>query len=41
AEKRNAENVTFTESAAVAGWYLENWNDRKALSRPFEPPAQE
>jgi phospholipase D len=34
AERRNAENVTFTYSPELARLYLDNWESRKALSRP-------
>lgn len=34
AERRNAENVTFTYSADLARLYLDNWESRKARSRP-------
>ncbi len=34
AEQKNAENVTFTWSADLARLYLENWEARKAVSRP-------
>jgi phospholipase D len=34
AERRNAENVTFIDAPAVAGFYLANWDARKAVSRP-------
>lgn len=33
ADTKNAENVTFMESATVAGWYLANWNARQGVSR--------
>jgi phosphatidylserine/phosphatidylglycerophosphate/cardiolipin synthase-like enzyme len=34
AERRNAENVTFIESPALAAQFLANWASRKAVSRP-------
>lgn len=37
AESRNAENVIFTESPEVAGWFLENWASRRAASSPYLP----
>jgi phosphatidylserine/phosphatidylglycerophosphate/cardiolipin synthase-like enzyme len=33
AERRNAENVTFIDSAEVASRFLSNWNARRAVSR--------
>ncbi len=39
AERRNAENVTFTASRAVAARFLANWQARRALSLPFAPAA--
>lgn len=35
AETRNAENVTFITSAAVAARFLENWESRFKVSTPF------
>lgn len=34
AERKNAENVTFLESAELAALYLANWESRKAVSHP-------
>jgi hypothetical protein len=34
AEHRNAENVTFMDSPVIAGFYLRNWEARRAVSRP-------
>ncbi len=36
AQKRNAENVTFTESRELAAQYLVNWDSRLRVSRTFE-----
>lgn len=36
AQKRNAENVTFTESRELALEYLANWDGRLKVSRAFE-----
>ncbi len=36
AQKRNAENVTFTESRELAREYLANWDGRLKVSRAFE-----
>ncbi|WP_112603031.1 phospholipase D-like domain-containing protein [Rhizobium sp. WW22] len=36
AQKRNAENVTFTESRELARKYLGNWDSRLKVSRAFE-----
>lgn len=33
AERRNAENVTFTDSKTVASWYIKNWESRLKVSR--------
>jgi phosphatidylserine/phosphatidylglycerophosphate/cardiolipin synthase-like enzyme len=33
--KRNAENVTFTDSAELASQFLSNWNARCAVSRAY------
>ena len=40
AERRNAENVLFIESPAVAGWFAANWRARQAVSRPMVQPAR-
>ncbi len=39
AEHRNAENVTFIDSAEVARQFLLNWNSRKEVSRSYVEPA--
>jgi len=36
AEDDNVENVTFIASPEIAGWYLANWNSRKAVSEPLQ-----
>lgn len=36
AQKRNAENVTFTESSEIARQFTANWDSRLKASRPFE-----
>ena len=36
AQRRNAENVTFTESRELAREYLTNWYSRLKVSRAFE-----
>ncbi|GES53016.1 hypothetical protein Rhsp01_56020 [Rhizobium sp. NBRC 114257] len=36
AQKRNAENVTFTDSRELAREYLANWDSRLRVSRTFE-----
>ncbi len=36
AQKRNAENVTFTESREIARQFLANWDSRLKVSRAFE-----
>ncbi|MFJ6328500.1 MULTISPECIES: phospholipase D family protein [unclassified Rhizobium] len=36
AQKRNAENVTFTESREIARQFLANWDNRLKVSRVFE-----
>ncbi|MDL2410804.1 phospholipase D-like domain-containing protein [Rhizobium calliandrae] len=36
AQKRNAENVTFTDSREISQEYLANWDSRLKASRPFE-----
>ncbi len=38
AQKRNAENVTFTESRELARKYLANWDSRLKVSHVFETP---
>lgn len=38
AQKRNAENVTFTESRELAREYLANWDNRLKVSKVFETP---
>lgn len=40
AQRRNAENVTFIRSREVAGWYLDNWQARLAVSRPYDVAAR-
>ena len=35
ADARNAENVVILDSSEVAGWFLENWHGREAVSRVF------
>ncbi|NTH25645.1 phospholipase D family protein [Agrobacterium rhizogenes] len=40
AQKRNAENVTFTESREIAREYLGNWDSRLKASRAFEGKAR-
>jgi len=32
---RNGENVTFTESPEVAGWFLANWEAPQAVSAVY------
>ncbi|NTG00807.1 phospholipase D family protein [Agrobacterium rhizogenes] len=39
AQKRNAENVTFSESREIAWEFLRNWDSRLKVSRPFEGKA--
>jgi phosphatidylserine/phosphatidylglycerophosphate/cardiolipin synthase-like enzyme len=39
AEKRNAENVLFMDSQALAEQFVANWQSRLAASREFNPPA--
>ncbi|MGY5803372.1 phospholipase D-like domain-containing protein [Rhizobium sp. LEGMi12c] len=39
AQKRNTENVTFTESADIARQFLTNWDARLRESRAFDVPA--
>ncbi|NEI74994.1 phospholipase D family protein [Rhizobium lusitanum] len=39
AQKRNAENVTFTEGRELAREYLANWDSRLKVSRVFENSA--
>ena len=41
AQKRNAENVTFTESRELAQVYLANWDSRLKVSRAFEGHGQD
>jgi phospholipase D len=41
AVSRNAENVTFTESPEVAGWFLANWSARRAVSSTYVSGEQE
>jgi len=38
AERKNAENITFVDSAKVAGQFLANWESRRAVSRIFQIP---
>lgn len=40
AQKRNAENVTFTESPAVAKQFIANWNRRLQASDAFSLPRK-
>jgi phospholipase D len=40
AERRNAENVTFIDSAEVASRFLSNWNARRAVSRAYVDHGQ-
>lgn len=37
ADTRNAENVVIIESNVVASWFTRNWDERRSISRPFEP----
>ena len=37
AEARNAENVSYIDSPAIAGWYTKNWLSRQAVSVPYQP----
>ena len=39
AQKRNAENVTFSESREIARGVLANWDSRLKVSRAFEGKA--
>ncbi len=39
AEHRNAENVTFIESADIARLYLANWDARRAAARLYIPAS--
>jgi phospholipase D len=39
AEHRNAENVTFIDSAEVARWFLANWATRREVSHRFDTPV--
>jgi phospholipase D len=41
AAKRNAENVTFTESPEVAKAFQQNWESRLEAARPFEKSSLE
>lgn len=41
AQKRNAENVTFTDSREVAKQFSDNWDSRLKVSRSFEGAAPE
>lgn len=41
AEKRNAENMTFTESVANANLFEQNWQSRKAVSTPYAATVAE
>lgn len=36
AQKRNAENVTFTDSSEIARQFIANWDSRLKASRTFE-----
>ena len=36
-ETKNADNLITIRSRDVAAWYLQNWNSRKAASRPLKP----
>lgn len=36
AQRRNAENVTFTDSVDIARQFLSNWDSRLKVSRAFE-----
>ncbi|MDL2409957.1 phospholipase D family protein [Rhizobium calliandrae] len=40
AQKRNAENVTFTQSGEIAHQFLANWDSRLNVSRAFEVPVR-
>jgi phosphatidylserine/phosphatidylglycerophosphate/cardiolipin synthase-like enzyme len=40
AQKQNAENMTLTRSAEIAGRYLRNIEARRAGAIPFEAPAR-
>lgn len=35
AQERNAVNVVFIRSAEVAGWFLTNWESRRAVAEPY------
>jgi phosphatidylserine/phosphatidylglycerophosphate/cardiolipin synthase-like enzyme len=39
AQKRNAENLTFTDSKDLAASVIANWESRLAKSREFEPKS--
>ncbi|GAC1040848.1 phospholipase D family nuclease [Rhizobium sp. No.120] len=41
AQKRNAENVTFTESTELARQFISNWDSRLKVSRAFEQHGQD
>jgi phosphatidylserine/phosphatidylglycerophosphate/cardiolipin synthase-like enzyme len=41
AQKRNAENVTFTESSEIAEQFSDNWDSRLKVCRAFEGAAPE
>lgn len=36
AEQRNAENVTYIDSMAIAGLFRQNWESRKAVSEEYK-----
>lgn len=36
AQRRNAENVTFTESPEIARQFIVNWDSRLQVSRTFD-----
>ncbi len=40
AQKRNAENVTFTDSPEIARQFIANWDSRLQASRPFGQPVE-
>ncbi len=40
AQKRNAENVTFTDSPEIARQFIANWDSRLKASRVFETSAE-
>ena len=37
ADTRNAENVVMLDSRTVAAWFTRNWEERRSVSRRFEP----